>query len=588
MSKHGSNCCLCTKMNCLPNFTKCSEKVIWHQVVKKSGVFNFQKCRIPVNNKINTKFLRRLLSNFQYKDTLVCDLLEFGFPIGFEGDENSFCSKKSEQAIKNYKGANDFPEEIEKYLIKELSLDAIIGPFNENPFGSNIVISPLNSVPKKEPNERRVILDLSSGKESSINYFVDKDHYLNEEVCLIFPKVDDLVQLVLTKGRGCLMYKKDLSRAYRQIPICPSSYNLVAFKWKGHLFCDTVLSMGLRSAAHICQRVTNAIAFIMLSFGICLLNYLDDLAGAEIHENAEFAYKTLSYVLQKSGIQEASNKSSPPATVMTFLGVLFNSESMTLEITPERLIEIQALIKSWVVKENASVKEIQSLLGKLNFVGACVKPSRIFVNRLLNWYREFPKGNRQAQVPIPSEVKKDILWWDKFLPCYNGVSLMSLGSWGTPDEIFSSDACLQGCGGFWKGNFYHTEFPPEILEKNLHIGALEMLALVIGLRLWARYFRHLKIMIFCDNLSTCIAVNSGKTRCLFLQACLRELCFLAAVNEFEIKACHISGQDNRLADHLSRWNINQWHENEFRRLASDYSLKQWWVDQSCFEFLHAW
>ena len=33
------------------------------------------------------------------------------------------------------------------------------------------------------------------------------------------------------------------------------------------------------------------------------------------------------------------------------------------------------------------LKELQSLLGKLNFVSQCVHPGRIFVNRLLNWLR---------------------------------------------------------------------------------------------------------------------------------------------------------------------------------------------------------
>jgi hypothetical protein len=34
------------------------------------------------------------------------------------------------------------------------------------------------------------------------------------------------------------------------------------------------------------------------------------------------------------------------------------------------------------------LKELQSLLGKLNFVSQCIHPGRIFVNRLLNWLRE--------------------------------------------------------------------------------------------------------------------------------------------------------------------------------------------------------
>ena len=56
------------------------------------------------------------------------------------------------------------------------------------------------------------------------------------------------------------------------------------------MFCDTVLSMGLRSAANICQRVTNAISFMMLQIEIAILNYLDDLAGAESKENAVFCF----------------------------------------------------------------------------------------------------------------------------------------------------------------------------------------------------------------------------------------------------------------------------------------------------------
>ena len=39
--------------------------------------------------------------------------------------------------------------------------------------------------------------------------------------------------------------------------------------------------MRLKSAASICQRVTNAISFIMFQIGIAVLNFLDDLAGTE-------------------------------------------------------------------------------------------------------------------------------------------------------------------------------------------------------------------------------------------------------------------------------------------------------------------
>ena len=213
-----------------------------------------------MGKKLDTKFMKRMLGD--YKDVLVCDLLKYGFPIGFVGKNVQFETLEVWK-YKNHKGAENFPEEVNKYLEKEATNSAVIGPFKSNPFTSEIKVSPLNTVPKKDTSERRIILDLSMPKGKAVNDYVNKDVYLEEEVSLVFPKVDDFIKLVKAKGQGCLMFKKDLRKAYRQIPICPHDYNLVAFCWKKHLFCDTVLSMGLSSAANICQRVTNAVAFIM-------------------------------------------------------------------------------------------------------------------------------------------------------------------------------------------------------------------------------------------------------------------------------------------------------------------------------------
>ena len=59
---------------------------------------------------------------------------------------------------------------------------------------------------------------------------------------------------------------------------------------------------------------------------------------------------------------------------------------MTVEVTPERMIEIKELVTSWLVREEASLKELQSVIGKLNFVAACVRQGRIFISRLLTGY----------------------------------------------------------------------------------------------------------------------------------------------------------------------------------------------------------
>ena len=148
-------------------------------------------------------------------------------------------------------------------------------------------------------------------------------------------------------------------------------------------FCDCVLPMGAKSSAFLCQRFSNAISFILFKIGIYILNYIDDLASAETPDHADFAYGTLRSILEKCGIEEAKSKACPPSTIMTFIVVLFNTKTMTIEVTPDRLIELKLLLRQWLFKEQASIKEIQSLLGKLNFIAACVKPGRIFISRML-------------------------------------------------------------------------------------------------------------------------------------------------------------------------------------------------------------
>ncbi|MEW8487699.1 MAG: hypothetical protein AB2705_21160, partial [Candidatus Thiodiazotropha sp.] len=64
------------------------------------------------------------------------------------------------------------------------------------------------------------------------------------------------------------------------------------------------------------------------------------------------------------------------------------------------------------------------------------------------------------------ETKKDLQWWHHFLPLYNGVSMMDLESRSNPDEIFSCDACLIGCGAWFDGSYFHCEFTSFVLSQN--------------------------------------------------------------------------------------------------------------------------
>jgi hypothetical protein len=48
-----------------------------------------------------------------------------------------------------------------------------------------------------------------------------------------------------------------------------------------------------------------------------------------------------------------------------------------------------------------------------------------------------------------------------------------------------------------------------------------------------------KILFFCDNEGSVKVIKSGSSKDAFMQNCLRELCYMAAVFQFDIRAKHI-------------------------------------------------
>ncbi len=68
-------------------------------------------------------------------------------------------------------------------------------------------------------------MDLSYPQYHSINDMIDPSDYLGTPSWLRYPLVD----LIKKKGRGCALMKRDLSRAFRQLPVEPGDFNLLGW-----------------------------------------------------------------------------------------------------------------------------------------------------------------------------------------------------------------------------------------------------------------------------------------------------------------------------------------------------------------------
>ena len=136
--------------------------------------------------------------------------------------------------------------------------------------------------------------------------------------------------------------------------------------------------------------------------------------------------------------------------------------------------------------------------------------------------------------------------------------------------------------------YFHKQFPPFVTDVALHINALELLTLVVALKVWGGACKGQRIRVFCDNSASVCVLNTGKSRDPFLQACLREICFLAATNEFEVRAVHLAGAENRLPDLLSRWHLSTHYQQQFLQLTAQSAAKQVLIDDNLFRFSHSW
>ena len=515
-----------------------------------SGKHNFEGCKIEVPSEFNLARWEQYLRD--YSDPQVTVFLRYGWPTNSTLQPHQVKNGNTQ----NHRGARDFPDQVALQLQAEVDMRWVLGPLNRSPFSQPVKISPLNSTEKKDSIERWLILDLSFPPGESVNDFIEKNSYLGHDINLRYSSVDDFSKLIQEKGRNCKMFKRDLRKAYRQIPVDPGDVWLLGFKWNGSLYLDRMLTMGLRSAAYICQRTMSAVAYIYRNMGFSVVVYLDDYAGTESPDRADQAFEALGLLFKDLGIAESPAKAENPRVELCFLGVWFNSESMTMEVKPERLCQITAELEKWLHRDSACRKEVESLVGQLSFVSKCVRPSRAFMARIYNTLRDMP---HTGQVTIPQECKEDLEWWHKFLPKYNGVSLIPQTHWSEIDSIIASDACISGCGAVnhLRQEFFHCEFRDMVNIEGLHINELELLTLMAAIKLWGATLKGQRFRIHCDNMVAVNVMNNTRSRNRFMQACMREIAYWAAIEQFEVRVEHIEGSENRLPDALSRWHLGQ-------------------------------
>ena len=283
------------------------------------------------------------------------------------------------RAKTNCRSAQDHPDVVDTYLAKELALGRVPGPFPDNLPG--VMISRFGVIPKSgQPGKWRLIVDLSAPSLASVN-----DGISTLDSGMAYSSFSDAARMILQLGPGTEMAKIDIASAFRLIPVHPDDRYLLGMKWNDHVYIDRQLPFGLRSAPLLFNGYADALEWIIRASGVHhILHYLDDflVLGPPHSGVCLAALDAMISICQSLGVPLAADKIAGPATSLVFLGIELDSVRMEARLPDDKLTRLCQELQQWAARKCCRRKELEHLLGVLNFACTVLPSGRCFMHRM--------------------------------------------------------------------------------------------------------------------------------------------------------------------------------------------------------------
>ena len=419
-------------------------------------------------------------------------------------------------------------------------------------------ISPLGVVPKKVPGEFRLIHHLSFPKGSSVNDGIPPEH-----TSVHYATIDGAIKLIKSADPGCFLAKTDIKNAFRIIPIHPNDYGLLGMQWRGLYYYDRCMPMGCSSSCLTFETFSTAVEWVAhnkLKIDY-ILHLLDDYLL--VAPSVQLCQQQLDLFLSLCthlGIPIAPEKTCGPATSMSFAGIELDSIRWEAHLPLDKIEKCISLISEFCRRKKVTLKEIQSLVGLLNFACSVIRPGRAFLRRLIDLTVGVHMPNHYIR--LNREVKEDLNLWLSFLSNFNGKSFFLEDTWLNSSKLnlFTDASGALGFGAIFGSHWCYGKWPSDWQYQNIAI--LEFYPIVLSLYLWGATMSNQCVLFFTDNESLVHVINKQTCKDRVLMVFVRKLVSICLHHNILFKAKHIQGVRNKLADALSRLQVQI-----FRHLA---------------------
>lgn len=351
------------------------------------------------------------------------------------------------------------------------------------------------------------------------------------------------------------LVKIDLSNAYFHLRVAESHRRYLRIIYNKKLYQMTCLPFGLATAPKVFATLSNWVSQKLREKGLRVIVYLDDylIVHQNRHVLSKQALETVNF-LQNLGWQINYKKSVlKPQRSLDFLGITWDPWLGIKSLPQIKCMNLRDKIFSVLSRKTVRLKEIQSLIGLINFASFVVPRGRLNHRDLIKFSLSLPENDSFHRYPVPEEGIKELRWW---LKNYNRPSVIHQ----PPVQHFlvtdASDlawgACLDNLklAGSWTQH-----------ERHLHSNQKEMLAVLHVLEDQGPYLRGSAVMLQCDNKTTIAYIRKeGGSKSTSMMKITRQVFSLLDRYNIHLTAHHIPGKFNGEADHLSRARINpEWH-----------------------------
>ncbi|MEL7079368.1 MAG: reverse transcriptase domain-containing protein, partial [Cyanobacteria bacterium J06582_2] len=392
----------------------------------------------------------------------------------------------------------------------------------------------LFSVPKKDTEERRVILDLSL-----LNQYIQCDKFK-------MVTVNQVRTLLQTSDFTCSI---DLTDAFWHVPIASPFRSWLGFALGRRRYRFKVLPFGLSIAPRIFTKLVSTALNQLRLQGIQIVGYLDDLLlWSSSEEQCYQDVQSATTFLTSLGFQINHKKSRlVPSQIFEWLGIQWDLVRSTIGLPLAKQEAAVRRIRSFRLSRTVSRRTQETLAGFLNFTSVvdpvlkCTLKDFLRVNKRLA-----QPGLRDKKLPCPLHLKEILKPWSKKSPFKRVTPLVP-----TPVTItIHTDASKSGWGGYVdQSRQFQGVWSP--LFQRFHINFLELYAVYLTLRkLKPRPRSHLHLVM--DNLTGVACLKRGGSRSPILNQILKKIFQLQMQNSWHLSVTHLAGVRNVIADSLPR------------------------------------